>query len=255
MFASCIVSEKESLDKGLVRLVLDAPAFAAAAKPGQFVMLKSWQGLEPYLARPISLNRIEPDTGRIGLVIRVKGTGTDLLARCEPGDVIQVHGPLGSSFPVLADAGRVALVGRGVGAAPLRTLAEAYAARGCQISVYLSARNERLLLDREVYKALGASVTVSTDPLHKVTEDLDEDCRRMTFDAVYCCGSMRLAEDIRRLQKQYRFEAYISLEARMACGVGACKSCVCRDMAAADETRYICICSEGPVLPLERVIQ
>ena len=77
----------------------------------------------------------------------------------------------------------------------------------------------------------------------------------MNFDAVYSCGSMRLAKDIRLLQKQYGFAAYLSLEARMACGVGACKGCVCRTVSEDGVSSYIRVCSEGPVLPLERIVE
>ena len=255
MYGSCKVIERDCPTDGLVRLTLAAPELAAQARPGQFVMLRSWDGPQPYLPRPISLNRIDPARGEIGFLIRVKGLGTQLLSLCGQGDTVQAHGPLGNGFPLPSRGGRVALVGRGVGAAPLRPLAEACAARGCEISVYLSARSEALLPDLAFYESLGAALTVSTDENQKVTQQLASDCRETPFTAAYSCGSTRLARDVRLLQKEYGFAAFISLEAGMACGVGACKGCAVRAVSDGGAPAYLRVCRDGPVFPLERIVE
>ena len=255
MFGSCKVIERDCPADGLVRLTLEAPELAAQARPGQFVMLRCWDGPQPYLPRPISLNRIDPARGEISFLIRVKGPGTQLLSLCGPGDAVYAHGPLGNGFPLPVCAGRIAFVGRGVGAAPLRPLAEACAARGCELSVYLSARSKALLPDLAFYESLGAALTVSTDANQKVTQQLASDCREAPFTAVYTCGSARLARDIRLLQKEYAFAAFLSLEAGMACGVGSCKGCVIRAVSDGGEPAYLRVCRDGPVFPLERIVE
>ncbi|MBC7320304.1 NAD-dependent dihydroorotate dehydrogenase B electron transfer subunit, partial [bacterium] len=150
----------------------------------------------------------------------------------------------------------IAIVGRGIGAATLMPLLEECHKKGIEVYSFLSAKEEKLLLGKEKIEALSIRTFYTTDDgsegtKGKVTTFLEELLKDNTvhIGAVYTCGSKRLARHIRELQKAYHFAAYISLEERMGCGIGACKSCVINTFSG-----YQRVCKEGPVFPLEEVI-
>jgi dihydroorotate dehydrogenase electron transfer subunit len=205
--------------------------------------------------RPISINAVDAEKGTLTLLYKVVGTGTELMSRLVAGDSVQMLGPLGKGFPIGKDCRRVAVIGRGIGIAPLRFLAETCLARGIEVYAYLSAKEPDYLFHRELLVSLGAVVRTTTDPAVHITDAFAEDLREKPFDAAYSCGSNRLARAMRDLHRQYGFPAYVSLEEHMACGIGACKGCVCREYGREDGTEhYARVCKDGPVFDVERVI-
>ena len=166
-----------------------------------------------------------------------------------------VLGPLGRGFPVIPGAERVALIGRGIGMAPLLQLARDYVAQGTEVFVYLSAKQPEELYNTEDFRALGAVVRTTTDPTALITDRLAEDCGALRFDAAYSCGSRRLGKAMQSLHKSHGFPAWISLERHMACGVGACKGCVCESRdPITGEPSYARVCKDGPVFPVDEVM-
>jgi len=255
VYESTKVLLNEKICDGVYSMVLHAPQIAAAAAPGQFVMLKVREGNEPFLMRPFSINTVDVKQGTVTLLYKVVGDGTRQMAALRGGDVLQMLGPLGNGFPT-PSVRYAALVGRGIGIAPMRFLAEELIRQGTKVYVYLSAKNEAFLFHRDLFAQLGAVVKTTTDPTVRVTSFLERDAKTIPFDIAYSCGSHRLAQDLKGLHDSIGLAAYVSLEEHMACGIGACKGCA---HTAYDpqtgKTFYVRVCKEGPVFPVERVVE
>ena len=239
---------------GFGRIVLDAPEIAEQAVPGQFVMLKYWQGTDPFLMRPFSINTVDRAGGTLGILYKVVGQGTELLANLPAGADVEVLAPCGNGFPLDDGMTRIAVIGRGVGAAPMRFLAEKARSMGIGVCAYISANAEEHLFDKAAYEAAGCTFTGCTDSSVNVTSFFAEDLKSMKFDAAYVCGSKRLMRDVSDLMDQYGFAGYVSLEAHMACGIGACKGCTVPVKTADGSEAYARVCKEGPVFPVKRIV-
>lgn len=227
-------------------LELLAPRLAEKASPGQFVMA-TVPGGGFLLRRPLSLFAVHGE--RIGLLVEVRGAGTERLANVELGDCIDLAGPLGSAFP-LDGVGEALLVGGGIGCAPLQYLADQLAAAGAGVTAVFGFR------DRETAR-LAEAFTI--ERLLVACEDGSVGQRGTVLDVlathvpspetvVYACGPAGMIAAVRRWSEQQRLSGYASLEAHMACGTGACHGCV------VDTARgRLRVCSEGPVFPLDEV--
>jgi dihydroorotate dehydrogenase electron transfer subunit len=247
--------ENRPVCEGFMRVKLAVGDMAKGALPGQFVMVKCWEGNAPFFMRPFSVNNADASAGTMDLLYKIVGCGTGLMQKLAPGSEMRVMGPLGSSFKIEAGAARIALIGRGVGAAPMRYLAQKAAQGGIAVHVYLSASKEEYLFDKAAYERLGCKVNTTVDPARLVTAYFEADLARHRFDAAYVCGSNRLMRDIKRLMDTYRFAGYASLEEHMACGIGACKGCVCTVRDENGDEHYEKVCKEGPVFAIERLVK
>lgn len=255
MYQQCKVISQIALSADTRVLELDVGEMARASQPGQFVMIKCWEGNDPFFMRPISINSVDRNAGSMTLLYKIKGRGTKHMADLKPDDTATLLGPLGHGFPILPQAKRVALIGRGIGIAPLLQLARNYAAQGTELYIYLSAKREDELYDVEAFRALGACVHTTTDPTVVITDRLAEDCAVLTFDAAFSCGSKRLGKGMQEIHKKYGFPAWISLERHMACGVGACKGCICENRdPKTGEPIYKRVCKDGPVFDVDEVM-
>ena len=285
MYKACEVAYQTEITPGVFVMTIDVGDMAKETKPGQFVMIKCWDGSEPFLMRPISVNSVDRKGGTMTLLYTVKGKGTQLLSELLTGNEVQILGPLGSAFPLMdydgaansdgspnggasethyaKPAKRVALIGRGIGIAPLLLLAQDYHQMGVELFVYLSAKEEAHLFDKEAFEYLDATVRTTTNPNEVITDLMAEDCKALVqdapkgsrpFDAAYSCGSNRLARGMQELGKEYGFPAYVSLEQHMACGIGACKGCVCTAKNPESGSTYFPrVCKEGPVFDVDAI--
>ncbi|MBO4234878.1 MAG: hypothetical protein J5928_00335 [Firmicutes bacterium] len=138
--------------------------------------------------RPISINSVDRERGTMTILYNVKGRGTELMSKLKEGDSAKVLGPLGQPFSVIEGAKRVALIGRGIGIAPLLLLAQDYVAQGTELYVYLSAKKEDYLFNKDSFEALGATVRTTTDANVNITDEFKKDCA--TFAASNAAGAV-----------------------------------------------------------------
>lgn len=237
----------EGADVG--RMLVEAPAVTRAALPGQFLMLRTWEG-EPLLPRAMAPLRYDTSAGRFEIFYRVKGPGTVAMCEARAGVTAYVIGPLGT--PVLDTfAGRtVALVGRGVGITPLLPLAHHIVATGGKVRTYLSARTRSYLFGREEFATLGPLTEHADDESSGgslVTENIRSEGQ---IDIVYVCGSRRLTQAVAALVEESGSSGFVFLESKMGCGVGYCKGCP----ASASGGGYRLVCTDGPILPIHEVL-
>ena len=210
-------------------LELYAPRTASAISPGQFVHMKLNAFDQHILRRPFSIYYTQKDLGIIAILYQVVGKGTAFLRNAQPGDVFSILAPLGNTWP--KSFGKSLLVGGGVGAAPLYMLAQTLSETSCDFEVVLGARNADALVTKDAYEQLGMPLHIATDdgsvglkgfatlPVEKLLQEQD-------FSTIYCCGPEPFMKAIAQLAHTYKTNCYISTEKRMACGIGACLSCV-----------------------------
>ncbi len=238
-------------------LRLETPA-AAGAWPGQFLMIKTGDGIDPLLRRPISLH--DGDGRTLDIFFQAAGRGTALLAEKKEGQTLDILGPLGKGFDLgVVSAGSTAwLVGGGRGIAPLFFLARKLHNRGARVKVLYGGRCAADLPIREKFSAAGLDVACSTDDGSHgyagfVTELLSAELARSKPAALFVCGPDPMMEKAARIALSLGIPAQISLEAIMGCGFGACWGCVKkirRDGAA----KWRKICEDGPVFPASEIV-
>ena len=237
------VISQDCLATDIYSLVLEAGAVAVHAKAGQFVSLYSKDGSN-LLQRPISLCEINKEMGTIRLVYRVVGRGTKEFSHLKEGDSIDIMGPLGNGFNQKSK--RAILIGGGIGIPPMLELAKELK---CEKSIVLGFRDETFLLN-DMNKA-GEVYIASEDGKTGVKGTVLDAIREYDVkgDIIYACGPTPMLKAVREYAFKNYMEAQLSLEEKMACGIGACLACVCNS-AEVDDHSHVKnkrICKDGPV--------
>lgn len=238
----------EPLTAEVFRLTVHAPEIAAAASPGQFVMVQVSSSLDPLLRRPFSIHSRGAD-GSISLLFKVIGKGTALLAQAKPGDEIDLLGPLGKGFACAADL-PVCLIGGGMGIAPLLFLAQELPGRKHAL---LGARNrEELAPLAKQFAELGCAVQLATDDgslgHHGFIPDLLE-AVLPDVSRVCACGPQPMLRGVASKCRQAGTPCQVSVETHMACGMGACLGCVLPGAGGGQ----VHVCTDGPVFNAEEL--
>lgn len=216
---------------------------------GQFYMLRAWEAEEaPLLSRPISVHRFDREKKEISFLYEVRGTGTQKLAALRPGDTVALTGPSGRGFPVDGTlGGAVALVGGGIGTAPLLLLCKQLCRAGVRPDVYVGFRDATYGMDRFV--PWCHDIFVATDSGNEghhglVTDLLDA----KNYDIVLTCGPMVMMRGVAKLCAAANVPCLASLEKKMACGLGACLGCTCHTKIGP-----VTVCKDGPVFNAQEV--
>jgi len=195
------------------------------------------------------------------MIYRVEGSGTKILSEAVPGALIDVLGPLGQGFPVQGRkvGEHAVLVGGGVGVPPLLYLAKQLVDKGVKVtSVIGFGTASQVFLEQELAqygKVHVATIDGSKGVQGMVTDILNDQygLALSDWDVLYSCGPLPMLKALQVKFQETDKEAYLSLEQRMGCGVGACLACVCT-AAEGSEKSYYKICSDGPVFPLREVV-
>lgn len=243
-----IVRQEEIADD-IYSMWIEAKDIAEHARAGQFLSVYSNDGSR-LLPRPISICEIDREKGRVRLVYRVAGKGTKEFSDMHAAATLKVMGPLGNGFPKKEK--KAFLIGGGIGIPPMLELAKEL---DCEKQMVLGYRDE-LFLDEE-FKPYG-TVTVATEDGSAGTKGNVLDAIRengLTADIIYACGPTPMLRAIKQYAAEHDIECYISMEERMACGIGACLACVCqsKDKDAHSNVNNKRICKEGPVFLAEEV--
>ncbi len=254
---NCIVTSHIEITPGYFRLVLRNKGLAEISKPGQFVMLEVTSTYEPFLRRPMSIERIFPDS--ISILYKVVGKGTRLLSTVALGEVINIQGPLGNYFSIETDVKECVLIGGGIGIAPFPGLAEKIVrTRGGNIYVIIGARTHTQVLCEREFREMGCKVYVVTEDgsigEKGLATDMLENLKLGKSVVVYACGPIQMLKKVHQICEDRGWRCYASLEAEMACGIGVCLGCVIPVKYEVDNEMMARVCKEGPVFDT-RVIQ
>lgn len=265
MTEEAVVISQEVLAEGIFSLWLQTEAIAGQSVSGQFVTLYC-RDRSRMLPRPISICEAQRENGKLRLVYRTAGEGTKEFSHLAPGDTVRVMGPLGKGYPELSriaeklpaadETGkeiRALLVGGGIGIPPLLQLARDLA---CRKTAVLGYRSEQFLLAE--FEAC-ADIAVATEDGSAGTRGTVLDAireRNLQGDVILACGPKPMLRALKEYAQQQKMLCYVSLEERMACGIGACLACVCKTTDEDEHSRVhnTRICREGPVFDAGRIL-
>ncbi len=246
---NAVVLSQEKIAEDIYSMWIKTDA-AGEAKPGQFISMYTNDGSK-LLPRPISICEIDKAGGSLRVVYRVTGknTGTEQFSQMKAGDIIPVIGPLGNGFPYeRAEGKRAFLMGGGIGVPPILELAKQMNCEKKQI--IMGYRNEETFLKDEFEQ--NGEVYISTEDGSAGTKGNVMDAIQengLAADVIYACGPTPMLRAIKEYAEANHIECYISLEERMACGIGACLACVCqtKEKDHHSNVNNKRICKDGPV--------
>jgi dihydroorotate dehydrogenase electron transfer subunit len=270
------VVENVPMAKDTFRVRLECAEIARRIVPGQFVMLRLAGCNDPLLGRPLAFYDIVADAGGepVGLDIAylVLGKMTSRLARCRPGDELEIWGPLGNGFPP-TPARHLVMVAGGIGQTPFLALAQEYSGRrkfgvlprvvtpAERITFCYGARRKEYLAGVEDFEELGIEVHISTDDGSAGHHGFVTDLLKQTLaDAdipatrIACCGPEKMMEAVAEIAGHAGAACEVSLETPMACGIGICFSCVTKVRDDEGQWDYRRTCVEGPVFDAAKIV-
>lgn len=243
------VVSQEQLASDVFSMWLAVGDMAAEAKPGQFISVYSNDDSK-MLPRPISICEIDKANGRLRIVYRVVGYGTKEFSECRPGDTLEVMGPLGNGYT--AGEEPAILVAGGIGIPPMLELAKEL---NCEKTIVLGYRDE-LFLNKE-FEAYGRVVIATEDGSCGTKGNVLDAIRAegVAGKVIYSCGPTPMLRALKAYAAEHQMEAWISLEEKMACGIGACLACVCKSKDVDHHTNVHNkrICKDGPVFNAQEV--
>ncbi len=240
---TALIMEQVMIAPDIMRMELET-GIAADTSCGQFIQI-----LVPgyFLRRPISVSQVR-DNSHLSLIYRIVGDGTCVLSQLKAGEKLDVFGPLGHGFPVKDED--VVLIGGGVGIPPLIETAKRHIMNGHHVTAVLGFASDSQIFAKDELESMGAEVIIAT---------MDGSCgvKGTVMDAVHAysiakertvmaCGPLGML----RAVSEYFEHGYVSLEERMACGIGACMGCVVKT----PEGDTLRVCKDGPVFEIGKVV-
>jgi len=252
------VESVEELARHSYYLLLREPQLAAQSRPGQFLHIRIGESLVPFLRRPFSLAGACPQRGTLEVIFRLAGEGTAILSRVKKGAVLNCLGPLGRGFQFSASRLPAVLLAGGAGVAPLLFLARALVGKKRRVALFYGAASRDDLLPLKRLLPRETAVHLATDDgssgyQGRVT-DLFAGAVRQGMQPVelYACGPRPMLQVLTKKNEAWNFPLQLSLEERMACGLGACQGCAV-SIRQGEKSTYRMVCSDGPVFAAQEV--
>lgn len=267
----------EKVGPKLYVMELESPQIATSVQPGQFVHMLLPNADSHVLRRPFSVYGTSEDKSNLSILYQVVGVGTDYLTSVQPGTTIEMIGPVGHGWQPPQEAQKVLLVGGGVGAAPLFMLCETLVNAGAKVDMILGAQTEQAMVTRNAYEALFGisedlkSGSATREGLHSCTLSCATDdgsyghsgfCTALVeqalqnaehennpYDYMAVCGPEILMRLVKEQAEAAHIPCEVSMERRMACGIGACLSCVVDTVEGKKRA-----CVDGPVFASHEVV-
>ena len=243
------VVRQQQIDEGIFDMELSFPKGAALAKPGQFIAMYC-NDKSKLLPRPISICGINPTEGTLRVVYRVAGEGTKEFSEMKAGDTLEVMGPLGNGFTMKNE--KAIIIGGGIGIPPMLELAKQLDA---EKTVVLGYRTSTFLKEEfeEVCDVKIATEDGSVGAKGNVLDAVKQE--KVEADVIFACGPTPMLRAIKAYALENDIPCYVSLEEKMACGIGACLACVCKSTEIDDhsQVKNKRVCKEGPVFNVKEV--
>lgn len=259
----------EQISPGYCKIRLTAPREIVKSKPGQFVMVQVFEGIDPLLRRPFGIYDMgsfdpgynhAPKQHYFEILYKVVGRGTGILQSLHHNDHLDVLGPLGNGFDPAGPDSEKILVGGGFGLAPLYFLARHLVPKH-KVKVFIGGRKKEDILCVTEFEQLGIDAYVATDDgtlgtMGMVTEVLERHLMEgKNRRIIFACGPGPMLKATAAIAVRHNIPCQVSLESNMACGVGACLGCVTKGSRHTDETPdYRCVCKDGPVFEAREII-
>ena len=248
--AQAYVRKSEQLTDSIYSIWLEQSEIVANAKPGQFVAVYC-NNQTHLLPRPISICELDQQNGTMRLVFRVVGDGTKELALLKEGDSIEIMGPLGNGFTF--EGKKAILIGGGIGIPPMLELSKQL---GIEKSIVLGYRDQETFLSKEFEEYGNVYIATEDGSVGTKGNVIDAiNANNIDADIIFACGPTPMLRGIKEYASAHGIIAQISMEERMACGIGACLACVCKSKEV-DEHSHVNnkrVCKDGPVFYAEEV--
>ena len=246
-----MVNSVEALSDKHVLIKLTDSKPLPEMQPGQFVEVRVDDSPSTFLRRPISINNVDYDRNELWLLVAAVGDGTRRLQQLHKGDYLNCVLPLGNSFTLPSEPGKkVLLVGGGVGVAPLLYLGKRIKEEGSEPVFLLGARSAKDVLEKDLFEAVGR-VLITTEDGSEGEKGFVTNHSALSqehFDMIETCGPKPMMMAVARYAYKNNIECEVSLENKMACGVGACLCCVEKTVEGNK-----CVCKEGPVMNIKEL--
>lgn len=244
-----VIIRQEEISYGIYSMWLKTDKIAGQAKPGQFLSVYCHEGSR-LLPRPISICEIDREDQAVRIVYRVVGKGTEELSGMRTGGSLEIVGPLGNGFPLKEK--KALLIGGGIGIPPILQLAKELQ---CEKQIVLGYRDS-LFLQKE-FKKQGRLYAATEDGSYGTEGNVMDAIRENGLEAeiIYACGPKPMLRAVKEFARERKIECWLSLEEKMACGIGACLACVCKSRERDSHTNVNNkrVCKEGPVFRAEEV--
>lgn len=240
----------EAINANVKRMVIEAPQIAEAAQPGQFVHVKKTDSVN-FLRRPFSIADADRENGTITLIYRIVGKGTAEYAAMKVGEAFSILGPIGNGF-ALKD-GRPLLIGGGVGIAPLIYLSRQL--KDQKPILLIGGKNKDEVFWEKYLQEFADKIYITTDDGSVgfkgfTVQLLPQILAENNIEHIYTCGPNIMMEGVAKLAHKHDIDCQVSLEKRMACGIGVCLGCTFEDKLTGKRRK---VCTEGPVFASKEV--
>ncbi|GAE03683.1 dihydroorotate dehydrogenase electron transfer subunit [Clostridium botulinum B str. Osaka05] len=234
------VIKNKSISTGIFKMTLGG---TFKGKPGQFYMIRAWQD-EPILWRPISIHDINDNS--IEFLYKLEGKGTKILSKIKSEEEVEIMGPLGNGFDLENIKGKIAIVTGGIGIAPMNYLIKSI--KNINMDIYAGFRDETYCTEN--FNNLVDNVVVVTEDGSAGEKGYVTDYfHPEDYDLVLCCGPEIMMDKVILMCREKKIPLYVSMEKRMACGIGACLVCTCKTRFGNKRT-----CKDGPVFKGEDIL-
>lgn len=250
---------KEELIPGIFKFSVQADEIVSIAKPGNFIEIRVNNDIEPFLRRPISIYNMDKENGILEFIFQVKGKGTSILSERKEGELIDIVGPLGYGTFKYSNYENLAIIGGGIGIFPLYELSKNAKNENKQVNVYLGFRNKDLVILEHEFNQVSNNLTITTDDgtygkKGFAIDFLKQDIENGKIDSIFACGPLPMLKAVRALAIEKNIPCQISLEEKMACGLGVCLGCAVKTSNSSSENpEYWHVCKAGPVFQAKDV--
>jgi dihydroorotate dehydrogenase electron transfer subunit len=255
----CPIVSHDWVNAEYKHLVVEASAKALAVQAGQFfnLLCPSPDSGDLWLRRPQSVYRVDHAKRRIEFLYKCVGRGTRGLATMQPGELLNMVGPLGVGFTLDPAWKNIVVLGRGVGLATLAPISQLAGEQGVGVTAILSARSPELVMTAELFEQVGTAIQVLDSDNSSAVENVEKILERLIAegkaDAFFTCGSNRLLQLMKGLGKKHGVPGQVAMEQIMACGLGPCYVCVKTfEVNGKKELRRVCI--DGPVFDMQEAV-
>lgn len=244
---------KEQLKPDIFKFSVKAPSIVKNSKPGNFIEIRVTDQTEPFLRRPISIYNLDRENGILEFIFQVKGKGTEILARREVGAQIDIVGPIGYGTFQYEDYDNIAIIGGGIGVFPLYELAKCAKQENKNVTTYLGFRSKDFVVLEDEFKKVSNQLILTTDDGSYAEKGfainfLEKDIEAGKVDSIYACGPLPMLKAVQKLAIEKDIPCQISLEEKMACGLGVCLGCAVKTAKSPkDAPEYWHVCKAGPV--------
>ena len=245
--------KKEQLKPDIFKFSVKAPNIVKNSKPGNFIEIRVTDQTEPFLRRPISIYNLDRENGILEFIFQVKGKGTKILAQREIGSQIDIVGPIGYGTFQYENYENLAIIGGGIGVFPLYELAKCAKQANKNVTTYLGFRSKDFVVLENEFKEVSNKFVLTTDDGSYAEKGfainyLKKDIEEGKIDSIYACGPLTMLKAVQKLVLEKDIPCQISLEEKMACGLGVCLGCAVKTAKSPKEApEYWHVCKAGPV--------